>query len=193
MLPNPRRIGERRHHPALPYGDVPALMARLGTTPGAASTALQFTILTAARSGETLGMTWAEIDFDTATWSIPASRMKMKQPHDVPFSDQALDILRNQHTPIREIGLLLHEGWRLKRELADSVSTPQIDEIYERAKGAGALGGKVLGAGGGGFFLFYCEPHHKEGLRRALGSLTEVPFGFDSQGNKVIYVGEEAW
>ena len=72
MLPNPRRLGARGHHPALPYADVPAFMARLGETPGTASRALQFTILTAARSGETLGMTWDEVDFDTATWVVPA-------------------------------------------------------------------------------------------------------------------------
>src|SRR5208282_2091225 len=96
MLPNPHRLGKRGHHPALPYVDVPAFMARLAETPGVASRALQFTILTAARSGETLGMTWDEVDFDTATWVVPASRMKMRKEHAVPLSEQAAAILRAQ-------------------------------------------------------------------------------------------------
>jgi integrase len=96
MLPNPRRLGERGHHPALPYADVPAFMTLLGETPGAASRALQFTILTVARSGETLGMTWDEVDFDAATWVVPASRMKMGKEHAVPLSEQAVAILRAQ-------------------------------------------------------------------------------------------------
>src|SRR5271157_1722601 len=96
MLPNPHRLGKRGHHPALPYVDVPAFMARLAETPGVASRALQFTILTAARSGETLGITWDEVDFDTATWVVPASRMKMRKEHAVPLSEQAAAILRAQ-------------------------------------------------------------------------------------------------
>jgi D-glycero-alpha-D-manno-heptose-7-phosphate kinase len=58
---------------------------------------------------------------------------------------------------------------------------------------AGALGGKLLGAGSGGFILFYCEPHYQEQLRHALSDLTEIPIGFDPQGMKVIYVGEDHW
>jgi D-glycero-alpha-D-manno-heptose-7-phosphate kinase len=58
---------------------------------------------------------------------------------------------------------------------------------------AGALGGKLLGAGSGGFLLFFCEPHHQERLRLALPDLTEIPLGFDPQGMKVIYVGEDQW
>ncbi len=96
MLPNPRRLGARGHHAAMPYANLPAFMARLAGTPGAASTALQFTILTAARSGETLGMTWDEVDFDTATWVVSASRMKMRKVHAVPLSEQAVAILRAQ-------------------------------------------------------------------------------------------------
>ena len=96
MLPNPRRLGARGHHPALPYAAVPAFMARLSGIDTAASKALQFTVLTVARSGETLGMTWDEVDFDAATWVVPASRMKMKKEHAVPLSEQAVAILRAQ-------------------------------------------------------------------------------------------------
>jgi integrase len=97
MLPNPKKVGERRgHHAAMPYEDLPAFMARLAETPGVAAKALAFTTLTAARSGEVLGATWDEIDFDDATWTVPASRMKMQKPHAVPLSDAAVAILRAQ-------------------------------------------------------------------------------------------------
>jgi integrase len=96
MLPNPRRLGARGHHPALPYADVPAFMTLLAEIDTMAARALQFTILTVARSGETLGMTWDEVDFDAATWVVPASRMKMGKEHAVPLSEQAVAILRAQ-------------------------------------------------------------------------------------------------
>ena len=90
-------------------------------------------------------------------------------------------------------GYLLNEAWQVKKSLEKTISNPQIDDIYERAMQAGALGGKLLGAGSGGFVLFYCEPHHQDRLRQALAGLSETPFSFDSQGTKVIYVGEDQW
>ena len=93
-LPNPKKIGARGNHAAMPYADLPAFMARLSGTPGTPAQALTFTVLTAARSGETLGATWDEIDLDAATWMIPASRMKMGKAHDVPLSDAAVAVLR---------------------------------------------------------------------------------------------------
>jgi integrase len=93
MLPNPKKLGERGHHAAMPYADLPDFMAKLSETPGTAAKALAFTVLTAARSGETLGATWDEIDFDNATWTVPAERMKAQKPHAVPLSDAAVAIL----------------------------------------------------------------------------------------------------
>jgi D-glycero-alpha-D-manno-heptose-7-phosphate kinase len=90
-------------------------------------------------------------------------------------------------------GYLLHEAWQVKKSLEKTITNPQIDEVYERAIEAGALGGKLLGAGSGGFVLFYCEPHHRHRLREALAGLAEIPFEFDPQGTKVIYVGEDHW
>jgi D-glycero-alpha-D-manno-heptose-7-phosphate kinase len=72
--------------------------------------------------------------------------------------DTAVDILTDPKTPLRELGGLLDTGWRLKRELADSVSNSKIDEIYQAGRDAGAIGGKLLGAGGGGFMAFLVEP-----------------------------------
>jgi integrase len=94
-----RKTGEkvkRGKHAAMLYADVPALMARLADTPGAAALALQLTILTASRTSEVLGMTFDEVNFDSATWSIPEERMKMDLPHRVPLSVPALAILRAQ-------------------------------------------------------------------------------------------------
>jgi integrase len=80
----------------MPYADVPAFMAKLKRSPGAAAAALRFLILTAARSGEVIGMTWDEIDLDAAVWVVPGERMKMGKEHRVPLSDAALAILRDQ-------------------------------------------------------------------------------------------------
>ena len=96
MLADPRKIGARGHHAAMPYADLPPFMARLADEHGAAASALGFIVLTAARSGEALGATWDEIVFDNAIWSVPAARMKMGKPHAVPLSDAAILILKRQ-------------------------------------------------------------------------------------------------
>lgn len=93
---------------------------------------------------------------------------------------------------LNAFGRLLHEAWQAKRSIEASISSRDFDDIYERGIRAGALGGKLLGAGGGGFMLFYCEPHLQNRLRTELAELQEVPFGFDSQGSSIIYVGESA-
>ncbi len=85
---------------------------------------------------------------------------------------------------------VLHENWQLKRSLSSKISHGTIDKYYDRALEYGARGGKLLGAGGGGFLLFYCEPENQEKLRRALFDLPELPFKFDWSGSRVIYVGE---
>jgi len=92
---------------------------------------------------------------------------------------------------LNDFGRLLDKGWIIKRELASKVTDPEIDAIYEHALRSGALGGKLLGAGGGGFLLFYCEKHKQDALRSALSKLKELPFQFELEGSKVIYVGSE--
>jgi D-glycero-alpha-D-manno-heptose-7-phosphate kinase len=87
-------------------------------------------------------------------------------------------------------GAILHEGWLLKRELANGISTPCIDEWYARARQAGALGGKLLGAGGGGFLLLYANPDRHHAILTALPELRHTPFRFEPQGSKIIYVEE---
>ena len=91
---------------------------------------------------------------------------------------------------LSRFGEILHEGWLAKTQLAGNVTNPQIDEYYARASRAGATGGKILGAGGGGFLLLYCENGKQASVRRALSELKESPFRFEPQGSKIIYVSE---
>jgi D-glycero-alpha-D-manno-heptose-7-phosphate kinase len=85
-------------------------------------------------------------------------------------------------------GDLLHENWELKRSLTTHVSTSQIDDWYDRARRAGALGGKLLGAGSGGFLMFYTPPERHEAVAQALHDLRPIKFGFEPEGSKVIFV-----
>ena len=94
---------------------------------------------------------------------------------------------------LKAFGYLLHEAWEEKKGLESSITNPAIDELYARGLRAGALGGKLLGAGSGGFLLFFCEPHKQAALRMAMAGADEIPFAFEPQGSKIIYVGEEQW
>jgi len=89
-----------------------------------------------------------------------------------------------------EFGYLLDESWKIKKSLATGITNPKIDEMYNIAKGAGALGGKIVGAGGGGFLLLYVPEEKRKNLRAALAPLKETPFCFEQQGSKIIYVHE---
>jgi len=110
------------------------------------------------------------------------------------FVDEAEDIVANPNRPIHEFGRLLHESWRIKRTLTQKISNPSIDEIYEAGLSAGALGGKLLGAGGGGFMLFFVAPQRREALRMRLKKLLCVPFAFSNKGSHVVvYEPEEQY
>jgi len=93
---------------------------------------------------------------------------------------------------LKDFGNSLNEGWELKKTLASGIANPFIDEKYEIALKNGALGGKLLGAGGGGFLLFYCEKEYQENLRKEIG-LKELEFRFDHDGTSVIFVGDKYW
>jgi D-glycero-alpha-D-manno-heptose-7-phosphate kinase len=108
--------------------------------------------------------------------------------------DQAEAILANPKTDLLDFGRLLHEGWQLKRSLTSKITNSSIDEIYQAGLSAGALGGKLLGAGGGGFMLFFVPPEHRRGLRERLRHLLCIPFKFSSRGSEVVvYEPEEAY
>lgn len=119
--------------------------------------------------------------------------------HHLPRIAQMCDIahqLRDVLTvgrDLNEFGRLLHEAWELKKTLEGAISNQRINERYDRAIRAGALGGKLLGAGGGGFLLFYCEPHLQDRVRAELSEIPELPFSFDLEGSKVIHVGSDRW
>ena len=85
-------------------------------------------------------------------------------------------------------GLALDEAWSLKREMASGITSLVIDELYEAATSAGAQGGKLLGAGGGGFFLFFAEPENHDAIRAMLSELREMRFQLDPQGSRIIFV-----
>ena len=105
------------------------------------------------------------------------------------ISDEINEILR-ANRDISRIGRLLHENWELKKSLVPGITLDVIDAYYRKAVDAGALGGKLLGAGGGGFLLFYVEEQNRDSVRGALGDLREVYFEFEPQGSKIIYIEE---
>jgi integrase len=97
LLPTRRKVRKVEHHTALPYAELPAFMADLRKQEGTGARALEFTILTAARTGEALGATWAEIDFEGRLWTIPGERMKAGREHRVPLSDAARAVLEEMN------------------------------------------------------------------------------------------------
>lgn len=105
------------------------------------------------------------------------------------LADNVENILVNGD--LDEFGLMLDHTWRLKRSVNSTVTTSQIDEVYEVATRAGALGGKLLGAGGGGFILLYVQPDKQERVRRALCGLKEIPFQFETGGARILYYTSE--
>jgi D-glycero-alpha-D-manno-heptose-7-phosphate kinase len=100
--------------------------------------------------------------------------------------EQAFDILQDEKSSIEAFGELLDENWSYKRSLSDLVTTSEIDLIYANAKKAGAIGGKILGAGGGGFMLLFVPPDKQADVRKTLNELIYVPFEFDDSGSRIV-------
>ncbi len=125
----PRQPKSKGHHSALPYAELPSFMAQLRTRKGAAARALEFTILTAARTGETLHATWSEIDFNAAIWTMPGDRMKAGVEHQVPLSSAAIDVLtqlsQDRCDPSRKI---FHNG------KGSSLSNMAMMQVLRRMK-----------------------------------------------------------
>lgn len=105
----------------------------------------------------------------------------------VAMVDEAQAILTAERPKLDDIGRLLHEGWTLKRSLSDGVTTDAIDAIYEAGLSAGAVGGKLLGAGGGGFMLLFAEPARHNAIRKALGEFLDIPFQFENKGTHILF------
>ena len=107
--------------------------------------------------------------------------------------EEAEEILIDNTRDMADFGKLLDDTWKLKKGTGKGISTSQVDEIYQRGKAAGALGGKLLGAGGGGFFLFYVEPEFQNRVRRAMEPLLYIPFKFENNGTQVLYYTAETY
>ncbi len=102
------------------------------------------------------------------------------------FVGEAINILQSRGN-LNAFGHLLHESWLLKRSLASNITSPFIDDIYSRGRGAGALGGKLLGAGGGGMMLLFAKPEDHDRIKVALKDLLHIPFKFSDKGSEIIY------
>lgn len=100
---------------------------------------------------------------------------------------KGIGILTDSGRSLDEFGALMHEAWMAKRKLSSAISNDFLDDIYNKAKGAGAIGGKLLGAGGGGFFVFYVPQAQQANVRAALTEVKEISFGFESEGTRIIF------
>lgn len=107
--------------------------------------------------------------------------------------DEAEKVLTNKDCNLNEFGKLLDHTWKLKRQVGAAVSTDSIDGLYAKGIEAGALGGKLLGAGGGGFLVFYVEPEKQKAVRTAMSSLMYIPFEFENGGTRIIYYTPESY
>lgn len=122
---------------------------------------------------------------------VPKIEQKEKQLFAMnEMVNQALDIL-NSRKDIRDIGKLLHESWSLKMSLSNSVSNSFIDELYLNALAKGAIGGKIIGAGGGGFLLLFVPPSKQAKVKKKFKKLIHVPFKFENQGSQIIFFDQE--
>lgn len=126
ILPKPSDVQKTTHHEALPYSDVSAFVKQIQGLPGVTPSALEFTILTAARTNETIGATWAEIDLDSAVWTIPPSRMKAKKEHRIPLSARTVEILRDMEK-LRN-GDFVFPGWKPKTGLSNMAMLKLLKE-----------------------------------------------------------------
>lgn len=106
---------------------------------------------------------------------------------------EAESILEDKHSDIDDFGRLLDKTWRLKRQTGGAITTDSIDAIYEKGIEAGALGGKLLGAGGGGFLVFYVKPENKAAVMEAMKDFLYVPFRFEDSGTQVIHYTPESY
>lgn len=107
--------------------------------------------------------------------------------------DKAEKVLEDKHSDLDELGRLLDKTWRLKCQTGGAIATNSIDDLYENGIKAGALGGKLLGAGGGGFLVFYVQPEKRDAVMSAMKGLLYVLFHFEDSGTQVIHYTPETY
>jgi D-glycero-alpha-D-manno-heptose-7-phosphate kinase len=107
------------------------------------------------------------------------------------MTEEGINILNNDREEIENFGKLLNESWKLKRSLSNSVTTNEIDEMYNIALKAGAIGGKLCGAGGGGFMLLFVQPRKQRIVKKALNKLLYVPFHFETLGSQITFYAKQ--
>ena len=132
----------------------------------------------------------------SASAILKEQSQNMKAADKAKIQQQMCELTRTlkeelQKNNVDAMGGLLHENWMLKKNLANGISNPLIDETYEKAMNANALGGKLLGAGGAGFMIFYVKPEYQENVRNALGHLREMDFEMDNSGASIVHVDKE--
>lgn len=125
--------------------------------------------------------------------NVTAEEKQAKLKEIYGLVDEAEKILIDSKSDLSDFGRLLDLTWKLKRQTGNKVSTDSIDLIYEKALKAGAIGGKLLGAGGGGFFIFYVDKEKQDFVKRALSDFLQVPFEFENSGTKVIQYSPEMY
>lgn len=116
---------------------------------------------------------------------------ELKEMTELTFEAERL--LRNEDANLNEFGRMLDHTWKLKRGISNGISTGSIDDMYAAGIKAGALGGKLLGAGGGGFLLFYAEPDRQEAVREAMKELLYIPFRFEQEGTAIVHDEQESF
>lgn len=123
--------------------------------------------------------------------SIEEKETKLNQMYKM--VDRAEEILCSKSKNLDDFGRLLDESWKLKKQTGKGISTSAIDELYERGMNAGALGGKLLGAGGGGFLIFYVQPEKQKAVRKVMKDLMYIPFEFENEGATIIHYTPETY
>lgn len=123
--------------------------------------------------------------------SIEEKKAKLQKMYAM--VDEAEEILCNKNKDLDEFGRLLDKSWKLKKQTGKGVSTGAIDELYEKGIQAGALGGKLLGAGGGGFLVFYVQPEKQKAVKKAMKDLMYIPFEFDNEGATIVHYTPETY
>lgn len=133
----------------------------------------------------------AQIQLENQKIKLEDKRTQLQEMYDL--VKEAEKILVNRNSDLNDFGKLLDHTWRLKRQTGSKISTDTIDGIYEKGIKAGALGGKLLGAGGGGFLLFYVQPEYQQQVKLAMKELLYIPFQFEETGTKILYYKPEEY